>query len=329
MFLTYTLNWSKVVVPILCKIIQTSLSSLKYNMSTNSFLTTRTSTTAGLAAVAYGSSLFFYFVQDQIRGAHPLYDIHRSRPSSLLIDMLGSRGVFEDYLISKNFKLFSKIEKLYPEKSSEIYSRYLDVFLREIDNLSEYSVNYLKLIEEITNIFIEEISFGTYVSSSSEAKDFSKIFVDGLSNEKTDMSKLIEILTIIMENPSTKFDDAPSDLILRLRKGLSTEYNHKGFTKQRVEIPINQWEANFTYRDISQYDGSRSRIFVTENYEGYGIDFLLDPSISNGLTTQTIYEEDGIRDYEFPRTNPSRLKEGEQRIINFDLINSPTGLVEV
>ena len=298
-------------------------------MSTTTFLTTRTTTAAGLAAVAYGSSTFFNFVQDQIRGAHPLYDLHRSRPSSLLVDMLGSRQVFTDYVANINFKLFSRLSTLFPERSSDLPNRFLDTLLRELDNLTEYSVDPRKLIEESVNILIEEVSLGTYLPEESESREFVNTFVSGLAKQSTDMSRLIDILLIIVENPATKIDDAPSDLLLPLRKGLSTDFNHKGLTKARVEIPVSQWENNFVYRDMDFYDSSKTGLYVIENYDGYGIDFLLEPSLTNGITTENIYAEDRLSDYEFPRTNPTRLKEGEKRIINFDLINSPTGLVEV
>lgn len=298
-------------------------------MSTNTFLTTKTTTTSSLAATAYGNSSFFFFVQDQIKGAHPLYDLHRSRPSSIFLDMLGSRDIFVDYIDTQDFKIFAKLRALFPQKSINLSNLFLDLFLRELDNLTEYSIAPEKFLEENINIFIEEISLGEYVQSSEESREFAQLFMAELSKQTTNISRLKEILLIILENPMTKLDDAPADLLLPLRKGLSTDYNHKGLTKERVEIPISDWQNDYIYRDLKVYDASRSRLLVVENYDGYGIDFLRNFTLTNGITTENIYLEDRLDEIELPKMNPTRLKAGEARIINFDLINAPTGIVEV
>lgn len=298
-------------------------------MSTNTFLTTKTTTTSSLAATAYGNSSFFFFVQDQIKGAHPLYDLHRSRPSSIFLDTLGSRDIFVDYIDTQNFKIFAKLRALFPQKSISLSNLFLDLFLRELDNLTEYSIAPDKFLEENINIFIEEISLGGYVQSSEESREFAQLFMAELSKQTTNISRFKEILLIILENPMTKLDDAPADLLLPLRKGLSTDYNHKGLTKERVEIPISDWQNDYIYRDLKVYDVSRSRLLVVENYDGYGIDFLRNSTLTNGITTENIYLEDRFDEIELPKMNPTRLKAGEARIINFDLINAPTGIVEV
>lgn len=298
-------------------------------MSTNIFLTTRNTTTSSLAATAYGNSSFFFFVQDQIKGAHPLYDLHRSRPSSIFLDMLGSKDIFVDYVDNRNFKNFAKLRALFPQKSTNLSSLFLDVFLRELDNLTEYSIAPEKFLEENINILIEEVSLGKYVQTLNESKEFAQQFITGLSSQATNMSRFKEILLIILENPMTKLDDVPADLLLPLRKGLSTDYNHKGLTKERVEIPISDWQNDYIYRDLKVYDASRSRFFIIENYNEYGIDFLRNSALTNGITTENIYLEDRFDEIELPRINPTRLKAGEARIINFDLISAPTGIVEV
>jgi hypothetical protein len=301
-------------------------------MSTNTFLTTRTTTLASLGAVAYGSSSFYFFVQDQIRGSNPLYDLHRSRPSALFLDMLGSREVFVEYIaeLAQVSNIYSKLHKLYPDKISSregFAEHFLRIFLRELDNLTRYSVFVMDFLDGCLDILVKELSMGetNYIPDG-----FSKLLLSGLDGYGTDISNFKEVLAIIFDNPNAKLDDAPADRLIKLRRGLSTEFNHKGLTKARVEIPISQWQQDFAYRDMKVFQEQSARLVVTENYDGYGIDQVLNPEIINGLSTKTLSsDEAGVKDYTPPPSNRNRLSEGEQRVVDFDLINAPVGVVEV
>lgn len=300
-------------------------------MSSNKFLTTRATTLAGLAAVAYGNSSFFFFVQDQIRGAHSMYDLHRSRPSSLLLDMLGSREVFIEYAskIASESDLYFELEKLYPQiitAPTDFSEIFLRVFLRELDNLTQYSVFVRQFFRECLEQALLEISFGQYALLN---YDYVDSFLLGLREEIGDIKYLEDILLIILDNPSTKINAAPADKILKLKRGLSTEYNHKGLTKARVEIPISQWEQNFVYRDMRGFQPSMINVVITENYDGYSLESVLSPEITNGLGTTVVGATWDSSSYEFPQASNRRLSPEEQRIMNFDLVNSQTGLVEV
>lgn len=300
-------------------------------MSATKFITTRTTSLAGLAAAAYGNSALFFFVQDQIRGSHSMYDLHRSRPSSLFMDMIGFKEVFVEYFNKTilDTRVYAEVSKLYPHKVSsptDFSEQYLAVFLRELDNQSNYSIFVKQFLLNCLETMLLEISFGEYVSEDTEIVTK---FLTQLRQELSDIKFFEDILAIILDNPSTKLHDAPSDRILKLKRGFSTDYNHKGLTKSRVEIPIKQWEDSYVYRGMKNLEPSNSRLFIVENYDGYIVDSVLDPAVANGLGTATISSM-GITDSDETLRMPSRrLTPAEQRIIDFDLVNSPTGLVEV
>lgn len=300
-------------------------------MSANKFLTTRTTSLAGLAAAAYSNSAFFFFVQDQIRGAHSMYDLHRSRPSSLFLDMIGFKEVFVDYFnnIIETDPLYLEVSRLFPHKVaslSDFSEVYLEVFLRELDNLTNYSIFIKQFMSDCLDIMLSEISFRSY-----ETDNYAVVtnFLAGLRGQNTDIKFFEDILAIVLDNPSTKIHDAPPDRILKLKRGFTTDYNHKGLTKARVEIPIRQWEESYIYRDLKQLEPATAKMLITENYDGYMVEAILEPTLTNGLGTEIIGATYNYSGNETLMPNSRRLTAAEQRIIDFDLVNSPTGLVEV
>lgn len=311
--------------------IQTVRGRLKVYMTTKNYLTSRISNQVGLAAIAYGQSDYFAYVQDQVIGSHTYYDLHLSRPSSVFTDLHGSFSDLKTYFCG-HLSLdqgFQDLLLLYPgiESAEVFFDYFIKTFLREIDNISTYGVNLPDFLQECLDLVTFELSLGGKIV---DYTGFVKDFVEGLAEEITSTQRFDSIFRIVADNPLSKIYDLPDNKIIPLRTELLNEYNHKGFTKELVEIPVSDWESGYIYRNIKDFNSPKITQCVTENYSGYTLDQINNLEVTNGLGTETMADAlSRVESYPTRSLVNNRLSLAEQRILEFDLVNSPTGLLNI
>lgn len=304
-------------------------------MSTTNYLTSRVSNQIGLASIAYGQPDYFTYVQTQVIGSHPYYDLHLSRPSMVFEGLFKQFSELRSYFASQleGAEVWSTILKLFPRaKTPEgFFDIFLMIFLREIDNISVYEPNLPEFLTSCLSLTLRElnkerknidyINFGAFVRS----------FLDNLPTQPTTaVRRFASLFRIATDNPRTKIYDLPNNKVITLRNELRNEFNEKGLQKEFVEIPISDWENGLIYRDTSNLTTDKTVVYVTQNYSGYITEHVTSPAATNGLGTETIADAT-VRVEAYPPSTMvnNKLSPAEQKILEFDLINSQTGIIEI
>lgn len=287
----------------------------------------------GLAAVAYGRSDYFGYVQDQIIGSHTYYDLHLSRPSTIFSDLFGDFSELREYFVQtfESTEVSDILFKLQPRllNSARFFDTFIQTFLRELDNISEYGVSLPSFLDLTLKLSAAEPNPDDDLIDFTE---FIKLFIDGLAEQtSSEVKRFSSLFRIVADNPLCKIYDLPNNKVIALRNELLNEYNARGFEKEFVEIPISDWENEYIYRNTANYATPKIVAYATQNYASYISDHVFSPEVTNGLGVETIADATTRVD-SYPvgsSTVNNRLSPAEQKVLEFDLINSPTGIISL
>lgn len=289
----------------------------------------------GLAAIAYGRSDYFGYVQDQIIGSHTYYDLHLSRPSTIFSDLFGDFSELQEYFVQtfESTEASDILFKLQPRllNSAHFFDIFIQTFLRELDNISEYGVSLPSFLDLTLKLSVAEPNL-TAADKLINFTEFIKLFIDGLAEQSSsEIKRFASLFRIIADNPLCKIYDLPNNKVISLRNELLNEYNAQGFEKEFVEIPISDWENGYIYRNTANYATPKIVAYATQNYASYISDHVYSPEVTNGLGVETIADATARVD-SYPvgsSTVNNRLSPAEQKVLEFDLINSPTGIISL
>lgn len=249
-------------------------------------------------------------------------------------DLFGKFSDLEIYFSSifSTDSFFIELTKVYPhiETVDKFFEMFISVFLRELDNISSYGLSLPQFLQECLDLLVYEISLGAIENGGARFASVIKNFMDGLATQQTNVKRFNSLYIIVSDNPLTKIYDLPDNKILALRTDIKDEYNHRGFTKEFVEIPMTDWENEYTYRNVANFNNSKISRYVTENYSGYIADHITAPEVTNGLGVETIADATA-RVNSYPQTTRLnyKLSPAEQKVLEFDLVNSPTGVISL
>lgn len=294
-------------------------------MAKNNFLTDNLSTVGGLAAIAYGSSAYFQTVADQVRQGSLTKELDHQLPSSALLDYVGTdkfiydifyAAVKEEYDSETTLTDFVDINT---NGNEEFSQKLLEVFLYNINRLSDYQDNYSSLIEEAISevLYYFNRDTGLVIDLSSLVQ---KIHNEFLKSEYLgrDIAKL---LTVLIQNPNTKISSAPPDSIVSLYPSPRQEKDFRGVDRYCGSLTKSQYYGNVGY---ILKDGSIRRS-VSEGYVGYPVVALIGESLYNSDSSDNV----SLSDLSYSSSNlfdsGVKFSAAERQVYNINLASINTG----
>tara|TARA_Y100000004_G_scaffold183715_1_gene231862 strand:- start:255 stop:1142 length:888 start_codon:yes stop_codon:yes gene_type:complete len=291
----------------------------------NNFLTDNLSTVGGLAAIAYGSSAYFQTVTDQVRQDSSTRELDYQLPSNALLDYTGTdkfvydifyAAVEEEYDSGTTLTDFVDINTSGEKEFSE---KLLEIFLYNINRLSDYQDNYSSLvdeaIEETIYYFNRETDLEVNIDSLAQ-----KIH-NGFLNSEYLGRDIAKVVTLLIRNPKTKIASAPPDSIVSLYASPRQDKDFRGVDMYCGYLTKSQYYGNTGY---VLKDGS-IRKSVSEGYVGYPAVTLIGESLYNSDSSDNISLRDLSYSSESPFDSGVRFSETERRIYSINLASINTG----
>ena len=294
-------------------------------MAKNNFLTDNLSTVGGLAAIAYGSSAYFQTVTDQVRQDSSTRELDYQLPSNALLDYTGTdkfvydifyAAVEEEYNSGTTLTDFVDINTSGEKEFSE---KLLEVFLYNINRLSDYQDNYSSLVEEA----IEETiyCFDGETDLEIDIDSLSKKIHNGFLNSEYLGRDIAKVVTLLIRNPKTKIASAPPDSIVSLYASPKQDKDFRGVDMYCGYLTKSQYYGNVGY---IEKDGS-IRKSVSEGYVGYPAVTLIGESLYNSDSSENISLRDLSYSSESPFDSGVRFSATERRIYSINLASINTG----
>ena len=294
-------------------------------MAKNNFLTDNLSTVGGLAAIAYGSSAYFQTVADQVRQGSLTKELDHQLPSGALLDYVGTdkfiydifyAAVKEEYDAETTLTDFVDINT---KGNEEFSQKLLEVFLYNINRLSDYQDNYSSLIEEAISEVLYYFNRDTVlvIDLSSLVQ---KIHNEFLKSEYLgrDIAKL---LTVLIQNPNTKISSAPPDSIISLYPSPRQEKDYRGVDRYCGSLTKSQYYGNVGYILKDGY----IRRSVSEGYVGYPVVALIGESLYNSDSSDNV----SLSDLSYSSSNlfdsGVKFSAAERQVYNINLASINTG----
>lgn len=294
-------------------------------MAKNNFLTDNLSTVGGLAAIAYGSSAYFQTVTDQVRQNSSTRELDYQLPSNALLDYTGTdkfvydifyAAVEEEYNSGTTLTDFVDINTSGEKEFSE---KLLEVFLYNINRLSDYQDNYSSLVEEA----IEETiyCFDGETDLEIDIDSLSQKIHSGFLNSEYLGRDIAKVVTLLIRNPKTKIASAPPDSIVSLYASPKQDKDFRGVDMYCGYLTKSQYYGNIGY---IEKDGS-IRKSVSEGYVGYPAVTLIGESLYNSDSSENISLRDLSYSSESPFDSGVRFSATERRIYSINLASINTG----
>jgi hypothetical protein len=294
-------------------------------MSFSSYLTTKRSNLAGLSAVAYGDSDYFRYVQNQIIYSKEYRDLYRSRPSQIFYDLIVDITLFEEYLeefsdSQQTIRQNKLIHKSYYEiKSFE--RRFIEIFSQFLDQNTIYDLG--------VNDFFDLTFRNILKIKKSSSRELGNNLRDYLRDNINDYTKLEDLIKIILNNPNSKIYDVEDNAVIQLKSSaLAFEYNSKGLNNTFVEIPIQEWEDEYIYRNTKDLRNRETPLdkFFLANFVSYSEEHLRNPGLYNGMDSYIPSQDRLLTDILEMAVVENSI---ESRIKSFSLIGKKPGIVSL
>lgn len=293
-------------------------------MAKNNFLTDKFTTLGGLAAVAYGSSLSFGTVGDQIKINSITRSLDQQLPSNVLLDFIGTKTVFIDA-----FKVVfqSEYEKIGPftdfidiHSSIDSFANLcLEEFLKDLDTQSTYSISFSSMLEvAIRNAYRRE-----------KGRPEIGVDIEELSNlviaEMTSLEYLgqdIETLILLASNnPNTKITSVTPDTTIPLSPEPPLEKDSRGVERNYGTISPTDYYNGVGFLK----EGDSIRKSVLQGYVGYPLVALLGESLLNPDSYDNLSLSDTNGSLLSELNNNSEIPASEQGIYNLNLARIDLG----
>lgn len=293
-------------------------------MSYSRYLTSPITNLAGLSAIAYGDSQYFYYIQNQFIYGRQWKDLYKSRPSQLFFDFIIDSSDFENYILSyfESNKIISINKKLLRDKfkNKSFEKVFIEKFSLFLDTNTVYDIGFVEILDKT----FKDILIYKKEKSGQIAQDFNEYIINNYSS----YSRLDIFVDIIVNNPNTKIYDLPDNHIITLLNSLDKiQFNSKGLNNNYVEIPISDYENDYIYRNVTDARNSNVQLnkFVRANYSNYLPDQLNSAETYNGVDTRIPIEDE----LDITEINNVPISSDIDRIRNFSLINKPPGLTSL
>ena len=293
-------------------------------MAINNFLTDKFTTLGGLAAVAYGSSLSFGSVGDEIKKRSITKSLDKQLPSNVLLDFLGTKTVLLDV-----FKAVFQAEydKLTPftdfidihSSIAKFSSLCTESFFNNLNVQSTYSVSTLEIIERsITESFLREGGSEEIGVDIQSLTNNVIVKIQNLERVGQDVEKLV---TLISNNPNTKITAAIPDTTVSLPSELSLEKDSRGVDRKYGTIPPRDYFSGVGFVT----DGDSIRKSALQGYVGYPLFSLLGESLLNPDSYNNLNLSDTSVSVLSQLNNNPGIPASEQGIYNLNLARIDLG----
>ena len=249
-------------------------------MARNNFLTDKFTTLGGLAAVAYGSSLSFGSVGDEIKKSSITKSLDKQLPSNVLLDFLGTKTVLLDVFKAVFQSEYNKLTPL--TDFIDIYSSVAsfsnictESFFNNLNVQSTYSVSASEIVEQsITESFLREGGSEEIGVNIEDLRDKVLVEIQSLEHVGQDVEKLIALTS---NNPNTKITSAVPDTTVPLPTELSLEKDHRGVDRRYGTVSPRDYFSGVGFLP----EGDSIRKSALQGYVGYPLFSLLGESLLN------------------------------------------------
>ena len=261
------------------------------DVARNNFLTDKFTTLGGLAAVAYGSSLSFGTVADQIKRRSITKSLDSQLPSNVLLDFLGTETVVIDVFKSVFQSEYDKSESF--TDFIDIYSSidhfsYLCAgeFLKNLNKESTYNTTLTQIIEESIrkSLRLEKKSEDLEIDIK-ELTNLTLLEMEKLDSIGQDVEKVVALTS---NNPVTKITSAVPDTTVSLSASSEIEKDYRGVNRSYGTVPPREYFSGAGYK----LDGNSIRKSVTQGYVGYPLVSLLGESLLNPDSYDNLTDRD-------------------------------------
>jgi len=257
----------------------------------NNFLTDKFTTLGGLAAVAYGSSLSFGTVADQVKRGSITRSLDSQLPSNVLLDFLGTETVLIDVFKSAFQKEYDKAESfadfidIYSSIDHFSYLCAREVF-KNLNRDSTYNITPTKIIDKsIQESLKKEGKSKDLDIDVSNLTDLALLEIRELDSIGQDVEKVIALTS---NNPTTKISSAIPDTTVSLSVTSETEKDYRGVERSYGTIPPREYFNGGGYT----LDGPSIKKSVTQGYVGYPLVSLLGESLLNPDSYDNLTDRD-------------------------------------
>jgi len=290
----------------------------------NNFLTDKFTTLGGLAAVAYGSSLSFGTVGDQMKRGSITKSLDSQLPSNVLLDFLGTETVLLDVFKSvfqTEYDRLGSFTDFIDIHSSIDHFSYLCTkeFFRNLNRDSTYNTTASQIVgESILGSLLREKKKEDIEINIESLVDSVLLEIIKLDSIGQDVSKVVALAS---NNPITKITSVIPDTTVSLSTSSEIEKDYRGTERNYGSISPRDYFGGMGYAR----EGDSIRKSVVQGYVGYPLVSLLGESLLNPA---------GYNNLSLSDTNLSLLRElndnsgipvGEQGIYNLNLARIDLG----
>lgn len=293
-------------------------------MARNNFLTDKFTTLGGLAAVAYGSSLSFGTVGDQMKRGSITRSLDSQLPSNVLLDFFGTEtvllDVFKSVFQTEYDKLGSFTDFIDIHSSIDHFS-YLCTkeFFKDLNRDSTYNTTASQIVERSIQDSLRrekkreglEIDIGNLV-------DLVLLKITELDSIGQDVDKVIALAS---NNPITKITSVIPDTTVSLSIFSETEKDYRGTERNYGSISPVDYFNGIGYAK----EGDSIKKSVVQGYVGYPLVSLLGESLLNPAGYSNLNLSDTNVSLLSELNNNSGIPVGEQGIYNLNLARIDLG----
>lgn len=293
-------------------------------MARNNFLTDKFTTLGGLAAVAYGSSLSFGSVGDEIKKSSITKSLDRQLPSNVLLDFIGTKTVLLDAFKSVFQIEYDGVTPLtdFIDIHSSITSfsnLCVESFFKNLNTQSTYSVSASEIIEQsIEESFLREGGSKEIEVNIKDLRDKIVAKIQTLEYVGQDVEKLIALTS---NNPNTKITSAVPDTTVPLPSELSLEKDHRGVDRRYGTVSPRDYFSGVGFLP----EGDSIRKSALQGYVGYPLFSLLGESLLNPDSYDNLNLSDTNVSVLSELNNNSGIPPSEQGIYNLNLARIDLG----
>ena len=292
-------------------------------MARDNFLTDKFTTLGGLAAVAYGSSLSFGTVGDQMRRGSITKSLDSQLPSNVLLDFFGTETVLLDVFKSVFQREYDKLES---------FTDFIDIH-SSIDSFS-----YLCTKEFFKNLNTDSTyntTASTVVEKSIKNSLMKERKEEGLEIDTINLARLVlletakldsigqdieKVIALTSNNPITKITPVIPDTTVSLSKTPLTEKDYRGTDRRYGSISPREYFGGIGYLK----EGDSIRKSVLQGYVGYPLVSLLGESLLNPDSYNNLSISDTNLSL-LSELNNSGIPASEQGIYNLNLARIDLG----
>lgn len=293
-------------------------------MARNNFLTDKFTTLGGLAAVAYGSSLSFGSVGDEIKKRSITKSLDKQLPSNVLLDFLGTKTVLLEVFKAVFQAEYNKLTPLtdFIDIHSSIAgfsSLCTESFFNNLNVQSTYSISASEIIElSITESFLRE---GGSKEIEVDIKSLTNNVIEKIQNLEYVGQDVEKLIALTSNNPNTKITSAVPDTTVSLPSELSLEKDSRGVDRRYGTVSPRDYFSGVGFLP----EGDSIRKSALQGYVGYPLFSLLGESLLNPDSYDNLNLSDTNVSVLSELNNNSGIPPSEQGIYNLNLARIDLG----